>query len=341
MIVHNVSQIPLSYRQKLTQRLWTILVQFMPFTLILPDNPVFKFEARRLPDDLTLAKIMLRRVFIVLAYGLGIWTILATLIIVTPSNSDQIYEFLSRLWMIAIGVSLADKLLLDFVAVGASLTRISDDFKNQHWALYSLSNRSITDYVYAKLATTEIMVWRLMTTIIAFRLLLVILFLLHFIALPHIMPTQVLPGTMDTVGIQAFPQTLESILFFILSSIAMIVVALVYVLEPRWRLRALVALGLNVSARGSDASIAFLASLWVIGRVWLAQIIMAMTAIVLIWLMFWIIPLMIAATTSVIVSSVTLIIYVLLCALFIRSVYNVLVQRALRRTVKRLRTRAG
>ncbi len=335
-----ISHLPLSYRQKITHRLLMMLTQFMPAALVAPDNPVFVLETRRLSDDLALKKAMIRRAFVVLGYGLGIWAILAILMIVIPSNADRIYEFLSRLWMIAIGLSLADKLLLDFVAVGASLTRISDDFKTPQWALYSLSNRSINDYVYAKLATTEIMVWRLMTTVIVFRLLLVLLFPLHFVLLPRIMPTQVLLNTMDTVGIPAFSQTFGSILHFVLFSITMMVVALVYVLEPRWRLRALIALGLNVSARGSDASIALLASLWIIGRVWLAQIVMAITAIALIWFTIWLNALVIVALNSVLMSSVILLIYVLLIASFIRSSYDVISQRVLRRTVKRLLTRA-
>ncbi len=205
----------------------------MPHALILTPNPVFAYDLRHLRWPRTPTDLKRYSLTVLVAAALllvGFWLLAR---VIYGSLGDQAV-FLCYLAIICIDLlmMIAGDVFYMLMTVGSAIREI----EGGQWDLLRVSLLQDETILYAKYAIAGIRAWRVMALEIAIRVAgLVVLVLLNGYAL--FMLTVTLPV-----------------------SLYLFVVAVVYILEPLWRMRAAVALGMAVAIRIHSFSFASVAS---------------------------------------------------------------------------------
>lgn len=258
------------------------MVRVVPHNYVRPGNPLFGYEARGLSYGRTnndLIERTYRRLGFILGIGLVFWVFML-LGLILSNGSSAWYNTLWDLIQFAFVISLLDKFLLDFVGVFAGLNSVNRDRSEGRWDLICITGMSVHRMIRAKHAVIQIKSWRTMTNVMGLRLTVVVLALLTWIVPPLIFPHAWYMSRIEPVYGPSliYEIVATSMLFLTLGSLM-----LAYIIEPRWRLRALTAGSLAVSARLRDGIIALMGAFGVFIGIWLAQIALSVFGVFLIY----------------------------------------------------------
>lgn len=314
-----------------------------PYSTQIMQHPVFKREQRALkgwissPERLRrLNRVLLLAVLALVLFG---WLALAVLFSIDLGNrvtgyglSHNFYESATALIWLIIAASIGATALLDMTSIRSTLNSISSEVVTGRWQLLRLTLLSTGGIVSAKHHIAQLRVWRLTFALVCLRLAVVMLLLLLTLVLPYIAYGYNY-AVMDFLYlIQTEPESAGLVLLIIVLTLT------VYVIEPLWRVKAVTALGMAISAYAFDIPLATLLAVLVVFAMWVLQI-MVVAALTLglgagfnIFIM--------QAILDVNVSNFAWLLYFLLCGLIltvtIYGFYAILQAWGLRRSLTRL-----
>ncbi len=284
---------------------------FFPFALIEEAHPLVIFEGRHQRPT---SAILTRHTRRWLAGG----AIAATLVWLL-AMLFWAYEAAWSLAGTAFIISLIDKLWMDFGVIFAGLNSIKGDYDNNRWDPIRVTTVDMRKVVLAKHAIAQVRGWRLMLTVMTLRVAVVVLAALLVFATPLIYPDRVFNLYYPNPPLSPVEN------LFLLSFFVMIAIdAGVYIMEPRWRLRALAAGSLAVSSQLFAGGVEMLAATGAVLVLWLLQMLSVLVALA-----------SLGCFTVILVPPV-FVIHGFIMGLVIRSMYNGMVQTWLNRTVRRL-----
>lgn len=164
---------------------------------------------------------------------------------------------------IAGGVSLLAALPLDYTSIMAAVNSINSEVVSGTWDLLRLTAVREGELVLAKHAGAQLRAWRGMAIVIGLRaavgLIVAVLFAFEFL------------HSTDRFGLEID----APLAFLAFNLLPFALLYGVFTLEPLWRMRAVTALGLVISARSTDAAASALSALGALMAFWLAQVVMA------------------------------------------------------------------
>ncbi len=156
-------------------------------------------------------------------------------------------------------ISILAAPLLDYVCMSAAVSSISDEISAGRWTLMRLTALSDSQIVAAKHGIAQIRTWRLMNLIVALRAAVALMAALTFVeALYRVRPIDLI-AAIDIVFLAMGYGWIALIL------------ALIYVMEPYWRMGALTALGVAISSRVRQSAVAIIVASFVVLLLWLTQ----------------------------------------------------------------------
>jgi hypothetical protein len=279
-----------------------------------PHNPMRRFELRGLLSPEGLRAWTTRRVSLIVGMLTGLWLAGAVIVLLTDRSAGMaLYSTIQSIIGLLLVLSLFDKLVLDLVAVLTSLNTISSDLEKGHLQLVALSPVSSKDIIDAKHTAAQIRAWRVTVNVMALRLAVVLLFLLHNTLLPILLFPD---DNVLLVLLEGFRSTpAQVVLAMPFTMLTVLVTAGVHVLEPRWRLRALAAGSVSVSTRRRPFTLAILNAIGVVVSIWFMQIVLA--AFAAFAAMYW--GSVVLAVPPI--ASIMVLIYVLVIAALIYGAY--------------------
>jgi hypothetical protein len=233
------------------------------------DSPVFRMETRK-RQTLTHVK---RQHVLVLLTAVALMLILWALPLMAVDSSRTggnfyYYDYTDTSastigWLLV--ASLGFNLLLDMVSLAMSINSISGDINQGHWDLLRLTPLRENEIIQAKYAAAQLRSWRMMLWVIGLRLGVLILCGFHLWIIP------VLDGYRNDVFGNLFGSIFEYPVEFFSFFISLLVFTAIYLIEPVWRMQALAALGLSISARIRQLIFSTLAALGALVAVWISQ----------------------------------------------------------------------
>jgi hypothetical protein len=295
-------------------------------------HPVFGLDVRSMKrawHPSQFVQTSRRLVLIVHLVIIAIWILLGVLIAGprTPNEFDM--YAISSVNLIAFASIFLD-IILDFICLQGAVKTISGEITAGRWDLLRLTALSESGIVRAKHAGARLRVWRATLIVASVRVTTISLILLGGLIVPFILYGR------GPLGDDFFNGLIYQPVATILALVVVAITAVVYVVEPFWRARAMTALGMVLSAYIQSVPMALLAGLGAIFAVWLVQIIIVI-ALVLglgIGLGTLFSPLMFGS--SALVVALYLLISCLITAVTIYGFYSLVQTWSLRRVWNRI-----
>lgn len=307
------------------------LDRFFPYVQM-NNNPIFHVDSKYLPDEATLRRRSLRWIGGMFLVTFVLWSAFALVILRNPETTRATFETISTMLVWGVFLSFFDKPVLDFVGVSAALTSVGREINTGRMDLLRLTHLRLGTFLEGKHAIAQINAWRVMTFVMGFRLVVTVFLFLHEVVLYELLYLAE-PAWMTSAFDFRAPTHYLSLLASVPGVVTLITV---YVLEPRWRLRALTASSLAVSAQNRDISLSLLSVALVIVRITMAQVFIAIAAIVLLSVVGWGTSLFNGTEQSIVVSGVAFVVYGALLGGLIRTSYHDMAKRSLSRAGMRL-----
>jgi hypothetical protein len=205
------------------------LDQQSPYALVGPSNPVFNFELRRLKEPVR--------------EGDGKdyqGSLILTLFLV--SVIALLFPGIRLLGVLLIPISVIVALVADVHYIIVTVGSIGPQLSNGEWDMLRLTPLRSKDILMAKYAAAQIRAWHVMFVDLTLRIATITLIVIVLVS--SLMSRSFLQDVFNG-------STLALLLFYG-------ILATVYILEPLWRMRAIVALSLAISARFHDSAVATL-----------------------------------------------------------------------------------
>jgi hypothetical protein len=287
---------------------------------------LFQFEARNLRQRARSAerlRAMTRR-YLMLAAGVSL--LAGILFLLMQRAGIEVYTYILGILFAA---SILDKFYFDFVALAAGVDSISKDMTELRWDLLLLTDVRMSELIRAKHVVTQLRAWRTMVTVVALRLGVLILMLEYLFIEPLLHPRYEFYNGIYDLSITSIDE-----LFVVLALVSVAVIAAaVYLLEPRWRLRALAAGGVRASAFSRDTTSGLMRTAGTFMRLWIGQI---STVIVLIFASSVLSGIAAVLAEAIPLLALTTVGFALFCAWMIRSIYTLFTTRRLNEAYYRL-----
>ncbi len=320
--------------------------EWLPFYDAGTGNPVFPFASRGYPDAQLLRTRTGRWIQQPLLLLFGLWVVFACLIVLTDSDLSLYSGVTSVIW-IGIGLSLLDKFVLDFAAVTAGLDVVDNDVSGGRWDLIALSDVRTRQYVKAYHAASQIRSWRMMCRVMGFRLGLAVLAFLHFGILPLLIRQSWLDaqyygyfGPRVSSPFTGVAETVRDdpalIIFYAPLFLTLLMMTAYYVVEPRWRVRALAAGSIAVSAKCAKPPLNLMYALGCGFGIWLGQILTGVTSYILLMLLGMLGNTLLFTDAGQYFVGFAALIYFILIWLITRAMYLDYTNRWLTRAHKRM-----
>lgn len=242
----------------------------IPGASTVTQHPIYHFEIQTKRHRRTLQMIFpttLKWFLIIFAIMTALW---AFALWNASQNSYNYYGYYQAYdasqeaigWFFFIG--LAAGLLIDIVGVLASVGSINRQLVTGHWDLLRLTTLDNYDIIYTKHAVTQIQAWRMLTVVFSVRLTTILLFIVQAVFIRY--------SYSDETLLENFLDEIPHYPFIAVSVVILVILLMgCYLLEPFWRLRAVTALGMWVSARVRRISSALLAGFGLIPFIWISQ----------------------------------------------------------------------
>lgn len=149
--------------------------------------------------------------------------------------------------------------IVDYQALSVAIGSINTDFITGRWDALRITSLNEKGIIYAKHAATQLRVWRITSIIVGLRL-----------GIAPVMLFYTMMSYTNASDISAI--SLDMIVFLVVFGVVAAVVSLLLVLEPFWRLKAVTALVMSVSATVHNLPLAnMVAWVFMIGF-WLIQL---------------------------------------------------------------------
>jgi len=236
----------------------------------LGQEPLFKYAIRRIRWGETVRQLRrynLRAVLIVHALVVGLWL----LGLITSGGYPPTYGYYTPGYYIYIqGVNTANWLLLgtigldiilDFACLVFAINSIGGEISAGRWDLLRMTPLPEERIVEAKHGIAQVRAWRVMAVVLFARVATVMLILFNTFVLPPVLGVS---GPLADIFRYEFFNPL-------LVLITAVIFLAVYVIEPVWRMRALTAVGVAISARVHSLVFALLAAFAAIVAIWINQ----------------------------------------------------------------------
>ena len=196
------------------------LDQQSPYALVGPSNPVFDYELRRLKEPAREGDGKAYRGSLVVT--LFLMSVLALL-----------FPGVGLIGLLFVPISIIVALVCDIHYILVTVNSISEQICSGEWDMLRLTPLPSRDILLAKFAAAQLRAWHVMMVDITLRITSIALIVVAFASSP--MSRGILQ--------ELFNRTTLAVLTFYG------ILGAVYILEPLWRMRAVVALGLAISAR--------------------------------------------------------------------------------------------
>ncbi|RMF82325.1 MAG: hypothetical protein D6737_02260 [Chloroflexi bacterium] len=249
--------------------------------MVSPSDPIYFFGLRRVKWAATPAARRNYQRFVIallLAMVFAIWLGLADFLIDVFDLQDGI-ELATGVLVVTFAGGILMNLFLDFGCLLFAINSINGEHISGRWDLLCLSLLTEDDIIQAKYALAQVRAWRVMVFIRAMRIVSFIVFLLLLFVVPFI------EGDGDDLWVSIADFFVESPYEAFISLAILMTFWGYYLIDPVWRLRALTAVGIAVSARTRRIVFAILLAFAAMLAVWFLQA-------VLTGLFFWIVSLM-------------------------------------------------
>ena len=244
----------------------------VPHFDVFEENPVFEFELSRIkrlasPDRLWLYSALIQVVpaLILLAvFFLAMNNYIAHYFQNNPSSGYYYYSSFEQGASGWAGILLAVAGILflvgDIYYLAVSVHSINNEINSGHWDLLRLTPMDDEDIIEAKLATAHIRAWRVMNLEVTVRVMLLTLFwALLLFPVRAFLTGEGFFGR-SSIWRSVAQQIQERPFSTSFAIITVLLLMLVFVLEPRWRMRSLTALGLYISSRVHNISMSSVAA---------------------------------------------------------------------------------
>ena len=216
-------------------------------------NPLFALETRRIIwgySAKTLTDYSLFIVGVTCAFIILAWLVIRL--------GERYPSRLNDFSLALLALSLFASLLLDYRCISTALDSINGEVAARRWDLLRLTTLDHHQIVAAKYGAAQVRVWRLLMLITALRLGVVLTVGLSTLIFM----------VQDSVGVARTPgETISNLL----AQLVLVVVAMIYVAEPFWRMRMVTALGMAISARAQRHTSSVLVGIGALAALWLAQ----------------------------------------------------------------------
>ncbi len=225
-----------------------------PHALITSLNPVFDYELRHVHGR---RLYQLRNHSLKVLAGLLIAALLFVLVVDSEGGRSplRITTTAYSLASMTIVASVLVTLVADLFYMLSTVRSIGPSIASGNWSLLRVTTLNESDILKAKFAVVQIRNWRSVEIECAVRLLAAVFLILGLIGQILRLPD----STLDPVNVS-------------MAGIIFVVFGIVYVLEPLWRMRALTAIGLAVSAKFHDTTFAVLVGIGSLLTVRLSQV---------------------------------------------------------------------
>ncbi|MCC6612941.1 MAG: hypothetical protein IT320_05640 [Anaerolineae bacterium] len=293
-------------------------------------HPVFIAEARRSGWARTrhsFRRASARTFILTLVAAVLVWGALSLLATLSQRADPWLRTYVDeyQIYVIMLIASFLGGFWLDFHSLSASINSVSGEIGSGRWDLLRLTSLNDSGLIAAKHATSQLRVWRRLMGIVGIRLGLSVIGAI--LILRDVL--QLSESSLDGASIGVVVSGL--VVTFLL--------ALLYLLEPFWRVRAVSAFGVYVSVRERNTTSALLISILGLFGLWLAQAILLGS--VSMGLIFAVVPLLFGLTAVGTSYVFTLFCNGLFLITFVSSVYGFhhLVERwSLRQAQRRLKS---
>lgn len=149
-------------------------------------QPLLRFEARTLPQNAHIQRDSRRLLLGLPLIGTALWLPLGAVVVIAPDAG--LHAMISRLLLLLIALGIMDRLGSDFLVVTSALNTSRSDRVGGRWDAICVTGISAWRFYDARHQAAVLRVWRVLAAIRGLRLALVVLFLLHFVALPLLFP---------------------------------------------------------------------------------------------------------------------------------------------------------
>lgn len=243
----------------------------------------------------------------------------------SPAQPQRVYQASSNVVFWLMLIALGSGALLDMLALRAALPAISGEIRARRWELLRLTPLRESDIVTAKHAAAQLRLWRALALVLGLRAATAALFLVNVVGLSYaITGTPLLPRD----ELAAVPLIVG----------ALGVLGAVYVIEPLWRVQAMTALGMLVSAHVLEGALSTLAAGGALLLVWLAQALAAGALLAAVWIAL--LPALMFGAAALALAALTLGFSVVI-AVAVFGFHLVLTRWALRRVYQRIQRPAN
>lgn len=172
-------------------------------------------------------------------------------------------------------VAIAANTLLDFRSLQLGLKTINGEITAGRWDLLRLTALHERGIVRAKHAGARLRVWRMTMVIVSARLATVTIGLFAALVAPYLFTGEniIVEGLLDSFIREPLPMLVVLMIGA--------VTAAVYAVEPFWRMQAMTALGMALSAHIQNAALGMLAAVGGMVVVWLLQVIVVIALVLI------------------------------------------------------------
>lgn len=229
-----------------------------PYAQPIAAHPLFRVETRR--THWGRAPSQFRRRGLV---TIALWAVITSIVwavfglgLEQASTGDPFrygYIRAQDVWLLMLMLSLLGGGVLDFISLFTSVSAISHEITSGRWDLLRLTALNDQGLVAAKQAAAQVRVWPRLMAFVGMRLALIVV---GFLLLLRSFNLDV---------------SREQVLNSLFTSLALIVLALIYLAEPFWRVQAMTALGILMSVRERHAATSLLWSGFSLLAIWLLQ----------------------------------------------------------------------
>lgn len=200
----------------------------------------------------------------------AIWVLLLALYaIFTPGNNldeDLVYNISLNIVSFVFFVIIAADVLLDFVSLQAAIKSINSEVLAGRWDLLRLTSLNERGIVAAKHAGVRLRVWRFTAIVASARAASVALWGFALFIAPWLVTGENWFVDDLLYEFQDTPFTIPVMILIVALT------ALIYVLEPFWRMQSMTALGMVLSAYITNIPLATLAAIGAMFAVWVLQV---------------------------------------------------------------------
>lgn len=218
------------------------------------NHPVFKRDVRAIHWWLSTEKLPDYSFRKLLQYMIGLLAAWLVAYAFNPHSAEALFSSVHG-WLLSIIVT---GIFVDLASLGMALQGVNSEVQRGYWDLLRLTPLTKDSIVTAKLATTRLRVWNIMLLSVSIRNFMALMLGLRFVLSPE---ASWLHRTMPSGSSLQLACAIGSL----------VLVSILYVLEPLWRMKAMTTVGVMISAHFYHRVFYSLLPPMLVSLIWLAQ----------------------------------------------------------------------